>query len=123
MKRIDEQIQEVIDLIENSDNISLDYDNIIIKLKKIKSHSEDWRIGFESLTPGGSEFYNDMDYCTKYVRDRYEDMYNGKKEIIRLQRRIKELTKSPSNICPECKIPHHPFDATNGERCWLVKGE
>lgn len=132
MKRIDEQILEIIGHIGYCDHsdVPVDMEDLVTQLQKIAKHTEDWRLAMESLTPGGSEFYNDMDYCTKWIQDRLIERHEAKKEVIRLQRqvrdltdKVRDLTEGPPEICPECKLPHHPFDATNGERCWLIKGE
>ena len=36
----------------------------------------------ESLTPGGSEFYNDSDYCVKYVKDYEESLLSSIKNLV-----------------------------------------
>jgi hypothetical protein len=48
-----------------------------------------WRYkrALEGLTPGGSEFVNDPEYCAQWIRERREYQHET---IIRQQRAIKE---------------------------------
>lgn len=53
-----------------------------------------WRMAYEALTPGGSEFHSDLDRCRDYVMERFHSGHEAKKEVVRLKRLIaeKEIT-------------------------------
>lgn len=53
-----------------------------------------WRYkrALEGLTPGGSEFVNDPEYCAQYVRNQRTHQHET---IIRQQLKIKESNPAP----------------------------
>ena len=94
-KTIGQQIQNLIEDLYNreANRNPLNTSEITTRLKEIQKHSEDYRIALENLTPGGSEFYNDKDYCVDWIQKRLIERNNFLKDKIRLQRKLNEFTK------------------------------
>ena len=51
----------------------------------------EWRLAFERLTPGGSEFHNDLKMCRAFIAERLRGGHMAKKDRVRLKRRAEEL--------------------------------
>lgn len=64
------------------------------ELEKYKQEYDDLKRKIESLTPGGSEFYNDPEYCLKFLRENDSQvksiMRHQKDQITALQSSLKE---------------------------------
>lgn len=48
------------------------YDAIAPEFEKLKLENEKIKRLLHDLTPGGSEFYNDPEYCARWIRDNRE---------------------------------------------------
>lgn len=95
MKKIENQIQEIIDMMEDDNiNLNLNHDNINIKLHEVISKSKNYRLVFELLTSDGSPFFDDINDLKDYIKDIIEDKINIKLEIIKLKKEINLLKSS-----------------------------
>lgn len=96
------------------------------RLKQAESDTKRWRQALESLTPGGSEFFNDPVACAKFVLDRthWRRMKEAEAQIAAKDREIAELRK-PCSCCEErgasyrgcgdgCRCDQ-PYQASPGE--------
>lgn len=81
-------IEKSIDLAEKSkaSTISFFVDKISAVVKLFKRYKK----SLERLTPGGSEFVDDPEYCFDYIRNRQESQHQT---IIRLQKELNQLRK------------------------------
>jgi len=62
------------------------YDAISPEYSRLKDENEKIKRLLHDLTPGGSEFYNDPEYCAKWIRDnRTENHYSLAKIIAELK--------------------------------------
>lgn len=52
-----------------------------------------WRIAFESLTPMGSEWVNDLPKCEDYIRQRMMSGQKAEMKLVHANRRVEELEK------------------------------
>src|SRR5687768_14551579 len=52
-----------------------------------------WRLEFEKLTPMGSEWVNDLPKCVEYVRGRFQELHEAKKNVVRKERELEALRK------------------------------
>lgn len=50
-----------------------------------------WRIAFESLTPMGSEWVNDLPKCEDYIRQRMMSGQKAEMKLVHANRRVEEL--------------------------------
>lgn len=58
-------------------------------LARLEREKERWRRAIEGLTPSGSEFYNDPEYCAEYIRKRTQ----YPKMIIELREQVARLER------------------------------
>lgn len=62
------------------------------KIEKLESENERIKRLLHDLTPGGSEFYNDPEYCAKWVRESRENTHYILSGMVRdLKQVIREL--------------------------------
>ena len=54
---------------------------------QLKAENEKVKRLLHNLTPGGSEFYNNPEYCAKWIRE------NREESVISLMKKIKDLGK------------------------------
>lgn len=59
------------------------YDILIPEVKKLKSENEKVKRLLHDLTPGGSEFYNDPEYCAKWIRESREQNHDALSNVIK----------------------------------------
>lgn len=55
-------------------------------LEHALSECRRYRLALESLTPGGSEFFENPQRCVEHIRERFESGDEAKKELARLRR-------------------------------------
>lgn len=58
------------------------------------SEGDPYRLALEGLTPGGSEFYKDIERCVAHIRDRFDSGHRARKEVVKLRRINAEILKS-----------------------------
>lgn len=76
--------------------------NMSVEYPKLEAENQKLKRLLHDLTPGGSEFYNDPEYCAKWVKeDRFNDrvglkqvIMNKNKENTLLLQRNKELLEA-----------------------------
>ncbi len=47
---------------------------------------KEWSLALQSLTPGGSEFANDPEYCREYIHRRLTEIHEAKKDAVGIKR-------------------------------------
>lgn len=57
-----------------------------------------WRLALESLTPQGSEFYNDLENCMAWIEKQRQSGHEARKEVVRLKRQLKVLQEARSEV-------------------------
>lgn len=58
-----------------------------------------YRLALESLTPGGSEFFANIERCVSHVRERFESGDAAKKECVRLRRKWESRMQAFRDVC------------------------
>ena len=48
----------------------------------------EWRLALESFTPTGSEYVNDLPRCVEFVRQKFTERHEAKKDVVRLKRAL-----------------------------------
>lgn len=72
---------------------------------RVEKEKDEWRLALESLTPGGSEFVNDLDACLRYAQGKRTELHEMHKRVARLERekrdtngwRLTEATQNDSS--------------------------
>ena len=50
-----------------------------------------WRKAYEALTPGGSEFHDDLEVCQNHIMERLDSGHIAKKDRVRLKRALEQI--------------------------------
>lgn len=78
-------------------DVAKSYEQLKAKCNELFEEKERWRKALESLTPQGSEFYNDIGYCLNWIHKRDSDKHKHMIELVRreceLQSRLDRIIK------------------------------
>lgn len=73
-------------------NMQVEYPKLQAEIQRLKRLLHD-------LTPGGSEFYDDLEYCAKWIREnREENHYSLVKQIAAIKEKNKQLVDALQDI-------------------------
>lgn len=80
-------------------NMQVEYPKLVAENQKIK------RL-LEELTPGGSEFHNDPEYCAKWIRENRQENHFSLAKIIKAEKeenkRLADSNKELKQLAKEC---------------------
>lgn len=64
-------------------NLSVEYPLLEAKVQRLQNENENIKKLLHDLTPGGSEFYNDAEYCAKWIKENRQNSEQALKEVIK----------------------------------------
>lgn len=69
---------------------------LVADLAAMEADRNRWRRALNDCTPGGSEFAGDPKECVKYVRERWENLWNSNKRLVLRARRLELMLTNAS---------------------------
>jgi rubrerythrin len=116
---------EIYNLSESESHLRDENARLVAALDAAEQRERAWTLALQSLTPGGSEFVGDPEYCRNYVDEKILHAHNGIKSAIKerkaAEQRERAAVEKPEDtvlFCPKCKFQHiDKADPDNCEDC------